>query len=116
MLAPRRRQACVPPSPLASPAPAGGGTRDDSPADDVLLARIGRGDTAAFALFYDRYCAAAYGLAAHLVGETEAARAAVEDAFLGVWRAPDRWCRVDGTARTSLLVRVSQAACGSRLP
>jgi len=86
--------------------------RRDPLDDGALLARVGRGDRAAFALFYDRHAVAAYGVAVDLVGETEAADAAVEEAFRRVWRTPQRWGCVPGALPLVLLV--SQAAFDAR--
>jgi len=86
--------------------------RRDPLDDGALLARIGRGDRAALALFYDRHAAAAYSVAVGLVGETEAADAAVEEAFRRVWRAPGRWSCVPGALPLVLLV--SQAVFDAR--
>lgn len=82
--------------------------------DRALLTRMSHGDQAAFAFFYDRYAAAAYSVAVSLVGETEEAAAAVEDAFLRVWRTPQRWERVEGALPLALLV--TQAVSDARRP
>jgi len=115
MIAPRRRQPrSGGPSTLSFVSPtfevdaraAGGVTLGD----EDLLDRIGRGDTAAFELFYDRHCDAAYGLALRILGETEAACATVEEVFVQMWREPIRRGRPRETARASLLSRVNRCA------
>jgi len=84
----------------------GGGTLGD----EDLLDRIRDRDTTAFELFYDRHCRIAYWLACHILGETEAACAAVEEAFIQVWREPIRHGHPRETARASLLSRVNRCA------
>jgi len=89
--------------------------RADAAEGDTLgaedtLDRIGREEMVAFALFYDRHCDAAYGLALYILGETEAACAAVEEGFMQVWREPIRRGRSHETARASLLSRVNRCA------
>ncbi len=80
-----------------------------APDDEDLLDRIDRGDTAAFALFYDRHSNAAYGLACRILGETAAAGEAMERAFLRVWHEPDLCGRGGGVA-ASLLSLVRRTA------
>ncbi len=75
---------------------------DDCAGDGALLARIGTGDVTALALLYDRHSAAVYGLATHLLADTSAA-AAVEEAFLEVWRRPTPVARGEGTVDSKLL-------------
>ncbi len=76
---------------------------DDCAEDGMLLTRIGTGDVTALALLYDRHSAAVYGLATHLLADTGAAEAAVEEAFLEVWRRPTPVVRGGGTVDSRLL-------------
>ncbi len=100
----------MPPGPHANARGDGGGEDEGvGPGDDDLLDRIGHGDTAAFALFYDRHGNAAYGLACRILGETEAAADALERAFLSVWREPGL-CGRSGGAAASLLSLVHRTA------
>jgi RNA polymerase sigma-70 factor (ECF subfamily) len=95
----------MPPSPYADARKDGGGGHGD----DDLLDRISHGDTAAFALFYDRHSNAAYGLACRILGETTAAGEVVERTFLHVWREPNP-CGYTGGAAASLLSLVRRIA------
>ncbi|MGD9893786.1 MAG: sigma-70 family RNA polymerase sigma factor [Dehalococcoidia bacterium] len=52
--------------------------------DEALVARIARGDVAAFMSVYDRYVPAVYALAAHLLGRMEA-EDVVQEMFLRLW-------------------------------
>ena len=84
---------------------------DDDCADDgALLARIGTGDVTALALLYDRHGAAVYGLATRLLANTDAAEAAVEEAFLEVWRRPVADARGRGMIGSRLLSTVWRRA------
>ncbi len=95
----------VPPADACGDGDDGGAALDD----EVLLDRIDHGDTAAFALFYDRHSNAAYGLACRILGETVAAGEAMERAFLRVWHEPGLCGRGGGVTR-SLLSLVRRAA------
>jgi RNA polymerase sigma-70 factor (ECF subfamily) len=60
-------------------------------ADAELVRRVARGDQAAFAALYDRYCRQAYALARRVCVDPEFAEDAVQEAFLAVWRTPGRF-------------------------
>ncbi len=85
----------------------------DDADDGVLLARMETGDATALALLYDRYSTAVYGLATHLLRNPSAAEAAVEEAFLTVWRRPTPVARGRGTVASRLLSVVWQRAYAS---
>lgn len=71
---------------VQTPAP----TPTDSPgyiSDHTLLSRIMRGDEAALALLYDRYCASVYALALRIVGERPGAEAVTQEVFRHAWRS-----------------------------
>ena len=62
----------------------------DSPtdlSDHTLLNHIVRGDEAALALLYDRYCASVYALALRIVGERSGAEAVTQEVFRHAWRS-----------------------------
>ncbi|MBA2519576.1 MAG: sigma-70 family RNA polymerase sigma factor [Chloroflexia bacterium] len=54
------------------------------PSDSTLVARIGRGDVAAFELLYDRYARSVYAMAAHML-DPEKAEEVVQEVFLRLW-------------------------------
>ena len=60
---------------------------DDNPRREVeLLARISRGDQAAFAEFYDRLKRPIFTLALQMLGHPEEAEEVLQDVFLEVWK------------------------------
>lgn len=59
--------------------------------DQELIERIARRDQAAMAQLYDRYARSVYGLALHVLHDERAAEDVVQDAFLTVWRLPERY-------------------------
>jgi RNA polymerase sigma-70 factor (ECF subfamily) len=54
--------------------------------DSELLVRIGGGDEAAFAQFYDRFAPAIYSLIRRILGDENAADDALHSVFAQVWR------------------------------
>jgi DNA-directed RNA polymerase specialized sigma24 family protein len=82
----------------------------ESPDDAVLLARIGKRDTNAFAVLYDRHARLAYGYAVRLVNDTLAAEALVEKVFLCLWRHADSDTMRNSTMADWLLMSIARQA------
>jgi RNA polymerase sigma factor (sigma-70 family) len=91
--------------PLAAPVTAG-----SEPSDDDLVRAVVGGDTAAFAVLYDRYGGRAYSLARRVCVDEGLAEDVVQEAFLGFWRAPDRFDPQRGRFSTWLLTLVHHRA------
>lgn len=54
--------------------------------DEALLARVGEGDEAAFAEFYDRYAGRVFGLLHRMTGARSEAEDLLQKTFLQIWR------------------------------
>ena len=78
--------------------------------DDELVTRLPRRDEAALAELYDRYGGVAYGLALRVLRDGPLAEEAVQEAFLALWRAPERVLPERGSPGTWLLTVVHRRA------
>jgi RNA polymerase sigma-70 factor, ECF subfamily len=74
--------------------------------DEALLALIARADDLALAELYHRFGRLAYGLAFRILRDDALAQDAVQEAFLGVWRAADRFVAERAKPSTWLLTLV----------
>src|SRR4029077_5002033 len=72
---------------------------DPLPGDDALMAALVGHDLSALAALYDRYGRLAYALAYRILGESEAAEDAVQDAFISAWRGAASYRRERGNPR-----------------
>lgn len=61
--------------------------RDEAaePSDELLMARVARKDSGALEVLYNRYGAAALGLAARILGDRNSGEEIVQEAFWRVW-------------------------------
>lgn len=57
--------------------------------DEQLIARVARGDTAAYETLYDRYASAIMGFALKITGDRSLAEEIVQETFWRVWRKAD---------------------------
>jgi RNA polymerase sigma-70 factor (ECF subfamily) len=83
---------------------------DEGAHDLELHRRLSRGDRAAFEELYERYAAAAYGLALRVTAQTAIAQEVVQDAFLALWRAPEAFDAARGAFRSFFLSLVHHRA------
>jgi RNA polymerase sigma factor (sigma-70 family) len=74
--------------------------------DEAVLALIARSDEAALAELYRRFGRLAYGLAFRILRDDALAQDAVQEAFLGVWRAAGRFAAERSKPSTWLLTLV----------
>jgi RNA polymerase sigma-70 factor (ECF subfamily) len=73
----------------------------EGPTDHDLMARVARGDAAAFQVLARRHTADALRLARRILGNEALAEEIVQDALLRVWRTAPRW-RPEAAFRTFL--------------
>jgi len=78
--------------------------------DEALLALIGRGDDDALRELYQRLGRIAYGLAFRILRDDALAQDAVQEAFLGVWRAAGRFTAERAKPSTWVLTLVHRRA------
>jgi RNA polymerase sigma factor (sigma-70 family) len=80
------------------------------PPDEDLLLRVGAGDDRAFRELFARYADIAHALAFRLVRQAQVAEEIVQEAFLAVWRTPERYDRTRGSVRSWLMGTVHHRA------
>jgi RNA polymerase sigma factor (sigma-70 family) len=78
--------------------------------DEALLLRVGAGDEGAFRELFARYASVAHALAFRLVRQAQVAEEIVQEAFLAVWRTPDRYDPARGSVRSWLMGTVHHRA------
>ena len=78
--------------------------------DEAVLALIARADDQALAELYRRFGRLAYGLAFRILRDDALAQDAVQEAFLGVWRAAGRFTAERSKPSTWLLTLVHRRA------
>jgi len=78
--------------------------------DEDLLLRVAAGDDPAFRELFARYAAVAHALAFRLVRHAQVAEEIVQEAFLAVWRSPERYDRTRGSVRAWLMGTVHHRA------
>jgi RNA polymerase sigma factor (sigma-70 family) len=78
--------------------------------DEDLLRRVGAGDDQAFRELFGRYATVAHALAFRLVRQAQVAEEIVQEAFLSVWRHPDRYDVARGSVRSWLMGTVHHRA------
>jgi RNA polymerase sigma-70 factor (ECF subfamily) len=93
--------------------PAGAPSREgasEARALSDLLGRSARGDTDAFARFYDATSARAYGLALRVVRDPAQAEEVTQEVYLDVWKQSGRYDATRGSAMGWLLTIVHRKA------
>ena len=78
--------------------------------DDDLVVRIGSGDADAFGHLFRRYAPMATAVARRILGHQFLAEETVQEAFLDLWRSPDRFDRQRGSVRSWLMITVHHRA------
>lgn len=78
--------------------------------DEAVVALAGRSEESALAELYDRYGAAAYGLARRVVRDPSLAEDVVQEAFLALWRSAGRFTPERATAASWIMTLVHRRA------
>src|SRR6266576_1670166 len=78
--------------------------------DEAVLALVARSDEQALAELYRRFGRLAYGLAFRILRDAALAQDAVQEAFLGIWRAAGRFSAERAKPSTWLLTLVHRRA------
>jgi len=87
-----------------------GSTETAGTPDEALLLRVGAGDEGAFRELFARYAAVSHALAFRLVRQAQVAEEIVQEAFLAVWRTPERYDPARGSVRSWLMGTVHHRA------
>jgi RNA polymerase sigma-70 factor, ECF subfamily len=87
-----------------------GSAEPDGTPDEALLLRVGGGDERAFRELFARYASVAHALAFRLVRQAQVAEEIVQEAFLAVWRTPERYDPARGSVRSWLMGTVHHRA------
>jgi RNA polymerase sigma-70 factor (ECF subfamily) len=91
-----------------------------------LLARVAKGDQAAFAALYDRVAGQVLGMARAVIRDPQQAEEVMQEALLDVWRTASRFDPASGSASGWVMmlahrravdrVRAEQRSAGGRTP
>jgi RNA polymerase sigma factor (sigma-70 family) len=82
----------------------------EAAADSELLRRVRSGDEGAFRELYSRHATLAHALAYRLVRQAHLAEEIVQEAFLALWRTPERYDGSKGSVRSWLMGAVHNRA------
>ena len=80
------------------------------PSDSSLMDGIAQGEIDAFVRLFERYAPNAMALAQRILRRSHLADEAVQEAFLDVWREPDRYLTEGGTVQSWLMSTVHHRA------
>lgn len=83
---------------------------EGEPALEAILARVGRGDQAAFATLYDRCAAQVYGLVRRILRDPAQSEEVAQEVLLDVWRSAPRYDPARGAALTWVLTLAHRRA------
>src|SRR5215207_681865 len=76
-------------------------------ADEALVTKVARGDSAALEVLYDRYAATVLGIALKVLGEQALAEEVLQETFWRVWRSAATY-QVERGTFTSWLFRIAR--------
>ncbi|HEY1618602.1 MAG TPA: sigma-70 family RNA polymerase sigma factor [Streptosporangiaceae bacterium] len=89
--------------PTLASGPAGSGPAGSAPPDVTLVERIVARDPDALATLYQRHGSACFRLARQVTANATLAEDAVQEAFVGLWKAPGSYLHGRGSVRSWLL-------------
>lgn len=95
--------------PFRKPA-AAAGVRNDAPALDALLARVARGDEAAFEQTYDQVADAVFGLVRRVVRDPAQSEEVTQEVLVEVWRTASRYEPARGSAMAWIMTMAHRRA------
>ena len=59
--------------------------------DEILIARVARGDVTAFEILYDRYAAMVLGILLHILGDRDIAEILLQETFWQLWQKAETY-------------------------
>ena len=95
--------------PFRKPA-AAAAVRNDAPALDALLARVARGDEAAFEQTYDQVADAVFGLVRRVVRDPAQSEEVTQEVLVEVWRTASRYEPARGSAMAWIMTMAHRRA------
>jgi RNA polymerase sigma-70 factor (ECF subfamily) len=78
--------------------------------DEALLARVARGDTAAFEVVYDRHAAAVYGMIRQVLRDPSQSEEVAQEVFVEAWRTATRFDPSRGSVRAWIITMARRRA------
>jgi RNA polymerase sigma-70 factor, ECF subfamily len=84
--------------------------RNDAPALDALLARVARGDEAAFEQVYDQVADAVFGLVRRVVRDPAQSEEVTQEVLVEVWRTASRYEPARGSAMAWIMTMAHRRA------
>jgi RNA polymerase sigma-70 factor, ECF subfamily len=95
--------------PFRKPA-AAAGVRNDAPPLDALLARVARGDEAAFEQTYDQVADAVFGLVRRVLRDPAQSEEVTQEVLVEVWRTASRYEPARGSAMAWIMTMAHRRA------
>ena len=78
--------------------------------DEALIARVARGDSAAFELLYDRHAAAVYGMVRQVLRDAAQSEEVSQEVFVEAWRTATRFDAARGSVRAWIITMARRRA------
>ena len=78
--------------------------------DEALIARVTRGDAAAFEALYDRHAAAVFGIVRQVVRDPSQSEEVAQEVFVEAWRTAARFDAARGSVRAWIIIMARRRA------